>query len=45
MLYNIPLYEHKNIFIHAIVDGLLGSSWFEAIANNVAINILEHVFW
>lgn len=45
LLYNIPLYEYQNVFIHSLVDGLLGSFWFEAITNNVAISILEHIFW
>jgi len=45
LLYNIPLYEYQNVFIHSIIDGLLGSFWFEAITNNGAISILEHIFW
>lgn len=33
-----------NVFIHSLVDGLLGRFWFEAITNTVALSILELSF-
>ena len=44
---NVPLFIHPYIFLftHFMVNGHLGSSQFEAIINNAAINILVNVFW